>query len=369
MRKRDYRQELWNQRHAQYVDGRRRASYKKKKSRRRAELLAQAPEASRKPVHLPGVPKQRYRVTIPLPADLSLARNYEEVMSAVNQMRESAVRRQRGYVDFRPVRSLGPGAALVLTAELDRWRRLRRLRMSPLDLDEWDINVLAQLDEMGLFEVLDSWQPKAVPRVAVGYQFIRFRAGVKVAGALAREVRLALEEVGAEIRNRAALFGGLTEAMANVLHHAYPHGEKYVATPIQNQWWMSGAYNSANAQLSVQFFDQGVGIPTTLPRKHPAERIKGVLSSLGLPDDDASRIKAAMLLGRSRTSEPHRGGGLSDIKAFVEATGKGRLRILSGRGQYIYDTQSGETLLTHREPLGGTLIEWEVATTSENPSS
>ena len=93
------------------------------------------------------------------------------------------------------------------------------------------------------------------------------------------------------------------------------------------------------------------------------QQIQGLLNKLGLRDDDATRIRCAMELGRSRTKADHRGGGLfRDIKKHTENVHEGKLRVLSGAGEYIYEAgdQGGtEELLTYNQDLGGTLIQWE----------
>lgn len=116
----------------------------------------------------------------------------------------------------------------------------------------------------------------------------------------------------------------------------------------------------------IVFYDQGVGIPETLPRVHAREKLEQVLSKLRIRDDDAARIQAAFELGSSRTRLAHRGGGLlRDVRKLTERMPGAVLRILSGRGEYIYDysdnsRKAEERRLTHVKPLGGTLIQWFV---------
>lgn len=270
-------------------------------------------------------------------------------------------RRKRLKVEFIGLERVTPGAALVLAAELDRWRVLVTKRLAVFDIEKWNPNAKALLYDMGLFSLLDVANPPAMKVAETDLKFIRFQTGALVLGQLARKLRLSIEAVAGEIPGATYLFDGLTEAMTNVVHHAYPHGTRYRTKPIFGQWWMAGSFDKVNNLLTVIFFDQGKGIPETLPRTHTMEKIRGYLSSLGLVDDDSSRIKAAMHLGRTQTGRPHRGKGLLDIRSFIDESTDGRLRILSGRGEYIYRSNGAEELKTLSQSIGGTLIQWEVS--------
>ena len=121
---------------------------------------------------------------------------------------------------------------------------------------------------------------------------------------------------------------------------------------------MFGAYHSPSKLLTCAFFDRGVGIPATLPKTH-GERFSGLLESLGLPNNDASLIAAAMELGRTRTGFGYQGRGLTDVQKFVEHFENGMLRILSRGGKYIYHEDETATS-SLPSSIGGTLIEWTV---------
>ena len=148
--------------------------------------------------------------------------------------------------------------------------------------------------------------------------------------------------------------------MTNVVHHAYPDGADYLYPTIENQWWMSGSVNHNKDCLTAIFFDQGVGIPATLPATYAIEKISEFLANLGLMDTDAARIKAAINLGRTSTDRPNRGRGLLNIRQFIAQSERGKLRILSGKGEYIFNSDGTEELKTHKQSIGGTLIQWLV---------
>ena len=88
-----------------------------------------------------GYPK---KVILPLPTDVSLESNSKELFDWIVQFRSCCFdRSKRVTCDFVPVETIGPAAALVLTAELDRWRvsgkaELKsRNRLRVYKFDQW----------------------------------------------------------------------------------------------------------------------------------------------------------------------------------------------------------------------------------------
>ena len=232
-----------------------------------------------------------------------------------------------------------------------------------LDIDRWDQDIRYILDEMGLFELVKvKNRPPHVTSNRPPIHFIRFRSSGLAVGELAQKLRKDLEIVTGQIPGWRHLYRGIAEAMTNVRQHAYPANskEKPVHGSIQ-KWWMFGAYDADRRLLTCSFFDRGVGIPATLPVKYTWEKIRSALSrlGLGLPEDDASLIAAATVIGRTSSDARHQGRGLADVMAFVERSEGGRVRILSRRGRYLYDGGKKRTSLLP-SPIGGTLIEWEM---------
>ena len=111
------------------------------------------------------------------------------------------------------------------------------------------------------------------------------------------------------------------------------------------------------------FFDQGVGIPSTLPRRHPSI-FRKLQELLQREDGPGARIQMALRVGESSTGHTFRGKGLNDVREFVRLCGEGELRILSGRGEYQYNANGTEKVIDHDRSIGGTLIQWRVAQSS-----
>lgn len=307
-------------------------------------------------------------VEISLPGDLSFSRNFEHTVRFLARLRDMGKsRRTKCRIRFETARQVGPAATLALASEIDRWRIHQGIRFRVLDYESWDPNVARLFNEKGLFQLVEA---RRAPRKTdysrvTGQRFVKFVRGISVEGELARELRLALQEVSHVLINHSRLYAGLVEAMTNVVHHAY-RTDLGDSTPENVRcWWMSGSYDNETHLLSIFFYDHGLGIPATLPRKYTTEKIQGILEMLGLPDDEGGRIEAAMEIGRTRTDSPGRGRGLSQIRDVISLHGNGRLRILSGKGEYLYDANGHTTRRTHAIGISGTLVHWDLVLKSE----
>ena len=169
--------------------------------------------------------------------------------------------------------------------------------------------------------------------------------------------------VGAEIKKWAFLHGGLDEAITNVGHHAYP--QNCSIRQVHRNWYLTGSFNAASKELKVVFYDQGIGIPRSLPSSKLWERILSRLSSLPAVEarKHATLIRAAMNVNRTRTSQSDRGKGLPDMKEFIIHRGGGYLTIMSGFGLYKFSIVSGKQQERSDRldvPIEGTLIIWKV---------
>lgn len=151
------------------------------------------------------------------------------------------------------------------------------------------------------------------------------------------------------------LFTGITEAMTNVLNHAYdlPRDDGLNIADAK-EWWMFS--QEMDGFLSVAFCDLGAGIPRTLPIKRPSlwQRI----AKLG-KSHDADIIDYAVRDSTSRTRESHRGHGLGQIVRVVQAIAEAEVVIYSNRGTYVR-RQGRKKLYWHRDSILGTLIFWKV---------
>ena len=307
------------------------------------------------------------RLIIELPACLDFEGNFENTCSHFSVLRQAVHDGTRvKYLRFHKLRSISPSAALVLASEVDRWNQQVKGRLKA-NLTTWDPDIERLLCQMGYFELLGLERPKPhLPEKSTN--FLPFRRGElqkQDGGPLAKQLRIDIETLlGTEIKKQ-YLYEGLSEAITNVGQHAYHNATEKTL----KQWWLSASYDRDTGTLCVMFFDQGEGIPKTLPRAYFFETIKDVFHSWS----DSAKIKAAMEVGRSSTREDGRGQGLANLITFARNHHEGKLSIYSLRGMYKRTFVHGNAGWHFQAPthdhvstrdytntIGGTLIEWSV---------
>lgn len=350
MKKPSRKRRQWHDIHARKLNRRR---TKKKKSRARRHIR---PSRSNPPrVHGSFTP-------IHCPEVLSLENNFDGVVKLLDDIRTKSEksRNKRIHINFKPIRTIKPSAALVLAAELDRWNRrlaTHNSKLRAVDVQEWDNTVRRLLGEMGFFNLLGV-DNLSEEKSSTGIKYVEFRSGMRVDGKVIDDLRRLHLEPSVSIPNKHLLYAAVTEAMTNVVHHAY---RDQTTLGVPKHWWLSAAYDAQSREVAVMIYDQGSGIPATLPRKF-SERIRDWFPE-NLTKDDAHMIQAAHNLSRTTTSSPSRGHGLQrDIRRYIEALDcHGRYRVISNRGEYIVETgTSSDRMISHKRPLNGTLIEWRL---------
>lgn len=307
------------------------------------------------------------KLTIELPERLDFDSNYEETASHFAALREAVHKGIRiKNLDFSRIRYISPSAALVLASEVDQWNQRIGGRLKA-NLPSWDEDIKRLLCQMGYFELLKLERPEAAWPVKSN-TFLQFKRGQSFkhgqenkedGGQLAKQLRMEIESIVGQTIKKCFLFEGLSEAITNVGQHAYPGVIDYT----QKRWWLSASYDADERKLSVTFYDQGEGIPKTLPRFTLLEFIKDF--SVSWPD--SQKISAAMDVGRTSSRLAERGKGLQNLIEFAKAHRHGSISIYSLRGLYnqVF-TNDGNTQThdkTHRDfenSIGGTLVEWSV---------
>ncbi len=310
------------------------------------------------------------------PPTLDLRHNYRHSITFFQDLRKvTQTLRGHLYIDMTSCCHISPAAALLLVAELDRWREhSRNGRLSPVDTENWDPQVRRQLHQLGFFDLLGA-KPEELEKLNhdsdTNVAYMKMCRGHASEGTAARELRLWLESCGIEISDTAALYDGLVEAMTNVEHHAYRRGRQSGNRKPTGRWWMTAVADPTANSFRVLFLDHGLGIPTTLPSKGYWNDIKGWLQGIGIGRaDHATLIKAAIEAKRSRTGSSHRGNGLKeDIQGYIEDhNADGRLRIYSNYGCYEYHKRPGTSGKSKCRGLpkflGGTFLEWTIHETA-----
>lgn len=301
--------------------------------------------------------------TLPAPKTLSMTKNFSETLGFIYGARELMWSRNSKphywVLDFSKIESIGPAAALVLAAELDRFSTEVGARLSPY-VDTWQPQVRSMFHELGLLPFLGLQQYPAPQTTSMQtLRFLKLMSSRATDGSTADQLRTNLEDLsGKKLSAPKVAYSAICEAMTNAVQHAYSTPETAWPARYVRKWWATGAFNQQNRSIHLFVYDQGVGIPSTLPKSSVWNQLK----QLRFEKDDASLIDAAIDARRSSTETVGRGHGLLDIVSIIDQEKQGRLRIVSGAGEVLYEPGQKRTRKKLDGSLLGTLIEWEFPT-------
>lgn len=314
-------------------------------------------------------------VKIILPENLNFFHDYENTALHFNAIRKLTKKNQSsrktyklGSVDFDYLKSSSTSAALVLTAELSKWDDLIRNRLKP-KIENWNSDILVNFNELGFFDLFNN-KPKNLDcfekNARCDRKIVKYIKG-HCGDDKDKQTRLLKDSIstiiGSKINKWTFLHSGLSEAIVNVSHHAYPVENGY--SEIDKKWYLTASYNTKKKELKVVFYDQGIGIPKSLPASELWEKALDFLSIFPMADrkKDEVILKAAVELDRTRTDESDRGKGLQDLLEFIRQRRDGYLSIISLRGLFKLEIKDGiETVRSEHfdSPVDGTLIIWSV---------
>lgn len=339
-----------------------RLSVKLQNSLRRAALRRRQREVARK--------GRKYvravQVRVAPPTVLSFSRNFRETIAFLDQLRHETLhedgRRKSVYVDLVPVRELSVPVAIVLAAEFHRWSLIKRTRLQPRNSSQWAPEVRGLLTDLGVFELLQTRRVAADGDWTDNFTLTPLESGESFDGEKINELQSHFAETLAGFTTRPKVFEGLMEAAENAISHAYPVEYDPPHPYAGHRWWGASCFNLAEGRLRFFIFDQGAGIPFTLPKGPLWEHIISFVADHtgGLISDDAHMLKAAFEIGRTSTGLINRGLGLRRMADVVRGSGSGYLRIISGRAEIVHhhdDRIETNGLPSH---IGGTLIEWSM---------
>ncbi|MDE0646026.1 MAG: hypothetical protein OXH84_07320 [Gammaproteobacteria bacterium] len=355
MKKWSEKQRTHNLRHALKLNERRLRSKRQRKKTRKSH--------ERKPRFRRRLESPRTE-RITCPEQLSLEHDRTGVIDVVRHIRYvSSVPSKNPYIDFRKIQTVSLSGALILVAELDRWNKLKRSdedRLNTIDVHEWNSKIRYSLGQMGFFQLLKANYPRDLQMADKAehfdsFQYVKYRTDSKLDGQAIEEFRRnQLEPVLGTIPSPKHFYGALIEAMTNVDYHAY--GDK-VHYP---NWWLSAAIDKTTKETRIMLFDQGAGIPKTIPKNF----VDAFVSVFG--NNHAKLIEAAHTLGLSASKKKNRGIGLQrDVKNYWDIMKKdGSYSVQSLKGEYTLEKMCGVVTETrvenHQSELPGTLIEWRI---------
>ena len=279
------------------------------------------------------------------------------------------------YKALESIKRITPAAALVLAAEYDRVRQIAKAPQFLVNIPGWNKSVRGVLQGIGFLELFGIPDDVGVAASTTGVTVLRMRTGTihdpDAINGLVESLKALFPASDHPDRAKTmGLFEALTEAVGNVVHHAYPAQGTYIAPPV-GRWWMTGAMDYDAGWTAAAVYDQGTTIPVSLPRwvKYPGvtRRIIAMRQRLGLAEEagapswDGHAIEAAVEESATSTGLPGRGHGLAQMRQFVDACQSGRLRILSRHGEVVFRPNERPYINNHRAPISGTLVEWNVS--------
>ena len=313
-------------------------------------------------------------VVLLLPEVMNFSSHYKQTMlymMAIRKLARAPKFNKKAYqlaaVEFEGLKRISSSAALVLTAELSKWDDALHSKLKKIG--EWDPEIQKRFIELGFFDLFENNPFKEKkPETNSRIRHVRYIKGSCGDPQQHRTLRKSLKDiVGEEIQKYTFLKSGLDEAITNVVQHAYPNVlENALSEQCDHKkWYLTGGYDTETKGLKIAFYDQGVGIPKTLPSSKFGEAMLEHFSFIDLVErkKDEVLLKAAMEYRRTSTLETDRGKGLSDLLQFVKQRGGGYLSILSRHGLYKFSIEDGEEIEKSERlplPMQGTLIIWKI---------
>lgn len=334
----------------------------------RKKIIGELKKFQSKGVEISFRSKNKRALEIWLPEIMNFSDQFELTTSYINTIRycvevvnESSSRFRLRSVRFDKLQRVSTSAALVLTSEISRWDDKVNNVLNP-DLSKWNTEIIEQFNELGYFDLFPNANLDFTQTRTSKLRLIRYIKGRCGDNDKPRELKAGIHKlIGKDIQKWTFLHGGLSEAITNVSHHAYPSPS---FDNFPKNWYLTASFNTENREMKISFYDQGIGIPATLPTSKLREYVAKYMRRVKPVKYDATMIRAALAYGRSRTGDDDRGKGLQDMLQFIREIGEGYLSIISSKGLCKVDYEGYHERKTKTESfenaLPGTLIIWKV---------
>ena len=302
-----------------------------------------------------------FRWRAPRELNLFIEPHRQNLLVGLKELRAQVKRGRAVLIDFGATEKVFSDGMLLLVSEIRRLLRYSRGGASMSCTVPLHDKVAQVLKQVGLFDMLGvtcSVHPRDSDVVAWRHAYGAGAEGSRFDDVLADydgEITPALSS---------ALYRGVSEAMTNVVNHAYSAPRQDgLEVDMKNDWWMFSA--EQNGMLSVVFCDLGAGISGTLPAKRPQVWKRILLRSRR---GDGSVIRYAVADSVSRTRQGHRGKGLGQIVKLIEGVPGAKVAVLSNRGAYSRDAHGEVKVAEFSGSILGTLINWQIPLPSREAS-
>ncbi|OTG65940.1 sensor histidine kinase [Acinetobacter silvestris] len=148
----------------------------------------------------------------------------------------------------------------------------------------------------------------------------------------------------------------ISEAVSNVLNHAYEKHQRYLGWKI--------SLKVTKESLSLVITDLGKSIPVTVPDRlddHMKNRLSNLFDfSNFLGMNDAELIDIASEFRRTSTKEKHRGKGFGDMLEVCKTVQNSKLIVYSKKGIWMSNGQDFKKLINYKDEIDGTIIFWKL---------
>jgi len=267
-------------------------------------------------------------------------------------------------INLKNVEQLRPSATLLFISELSRLIKLKDKKVKIHCVLPKSRKVKQVLKKIGLFKLLGE-KCNVANSLADNIQYWQFATGSETEGEKTEAILGKYDGQITEALN-SKLYVGLTEAMLNAHQHAYmePRSDNLDKAITVKSWWMLS--QEKDGFLYVVFCDLGIGIPETLPMKHPSAWQRLLLSLLGGSPNDSIIIKEATALKKTSTNKKGRGHGLNQMVNSITNELNGIIRIYSNKGMFRTDFNGKSSMEDFVESINGTLIEWTIPITRQS---
>lgn len=313
----------------------------------------------RKPKRRIGRPREHVKVTqlrtltIDAPAefDLTAENNRTKLLAFLDRIFQALEIGHKVEICFDATIKLLPSGTLYFVATIDS---LLNRYPSKLSCNYPQDEVVEQLfQHVGFLQRLGRSPRKAITADNVRYWQHLSGSTVDLSG-----FKSLFEQISLENDTKAGLYDGFTEAITNVIQHAYSDLEDK-QDMVACKWWMFA--QRRDGHLDIAICDLGMGIPKTLLTKPElADTMMRLMARFKKRLHNAL-IEVAVESNRSRTKLAHRGKGLPDMLSFARTSEIGGFLIHSQKGFFTYNAANHvERGHDYRTAITGTLIHWHI---------
>jgi hypothetical protein len=300
---------------------------------------------------------------VAIPTVLDLEKNIETTLSFLNEVSYKVTEeRVRVRLNLSKLSVISPDAAICLASSFLALQQTKGSAKTVTGTYPESPTVELQLQQSGFFSMLGVKHRLPSPPSAKDYDWFPPQSGKITDGVTIDLLQDRLFGVDTHVVDELSMriYRAVTEAMANVVEHAYAaFPENKISPWLRSRWWMSGHLDKRDGVARIFLRDLGVGVPKSLSDKVPIDALNRLITwSRGEGFRDVDLLQAAMVLGRSGTELPFRGKGMQDMLTLAKGQPGGRLRVISGFGDYACQENGSERRIVLENAMVGTFVEW-----------